>query len=216
MTTKVHSYDSPDATVTWDKARCIHVAACVRARPDVFDPDRRRWIEPERATPDELLAVVRQCPTGALHLRLPDGTDPEPTPGTASVTVDPDGPLFVSGDVTLQTADGEVLLQDTRVALCRCGLSKNKPLCDNSHLDAFADPGTLAEVGTVVDAFEAGGTVTITTRPNGSLGAEGPLTVVGADGTEVTKPKASFCRCGHSQNKPFCDGSHRAVGFEAP
>jgi CDGSH-type Zn-finger protein/uncharacterized Fe-S cluster protein YjdI len=216
MDSKTLAYDGADATVTWDKARCIHVAACVHGLPEAFDTSRRRWIDPDAAAPADLLDVVCRCPTGALHLRLPDGTDLEPTPDTAAVTVAPDGPLFVRGDVTVQTPDGTVLLHDTRVALCRCGLSSNKPLCDNSHRDVFADPGLLAEVGTVVDAAEAGATVTVTALPDGPLRLEGPFTVTAADGTSVTKPKAGLCRCGQSQNKPFCDGSHRAVGFQAP
>ncbi len=49
--------------------------------------------------------------------------------------------------------------------------------------------------------------------PNGPLRIIQPILVKLADGTEVLKPKASFCRCGHSENKPFCDGSHKRIGF---
>jgi CDGSH-type Zn-finger protein len=45
---------------------------------------------------------------------------------------------------------------------------------------------------------------------------EGPVTVVASDGTAVTREKGAFCRCGASANKPFCDGAHRGIGFEAP
>lgn len=57
---------------------------------------------------------------------------------------------------------------------------------------------------------------TITVRDNGPLRVEGPVRLVDAEGN-VFEHKAAFslCRCGHSQNKPFCDGSHRTVGFES-
>jgi CDGSH-type Zn-finger protein len=56
--------------------------------------------------------------------------------------------------------------------------------------------------------------VPITARPNGPLVVHGTLSVTLPDGTVVERPKvASFCRCGHSANKPFCDGSHARVGF---
>ncbi|MGE0361379.1 MAG: (4Fe-4S)-binding protein [Vicinamibacterales bacterium] len=56
--------------------------------------------------------------------------------------------------------------------------------------------------------------VPITARPNGPLVVHGTLAVTLPDGTVVERPKvASFCRCGHSANKPFCDGSHARVGF---
>ena len=56
--------------------------------------------------------------------------------------------------------------------------------------------------------------VQILARPNGPLIVHGTLTVTLPDGRVVERPKvASFCRCGHSANKPFCDGSHARVGF---
>lgn len=51
-------------------------------------------------------------------------------------------------------------------------------------------------------------------RENGSLLVLGMLEVRMPDGTVLTKgPKTSFCRCGASANKPFCDGAHRNIGF---
>jgi uncharacterized Fe-S cluster protein YjdI len=56
--------------------------------------------------------------------------------------------------------------------------------------------------------------VPITARANGPLVVHGTLAVTLPDGTVVERPKvASFCRCGQSANKPFCDGSHARVGF---
>ena len=53
---------------------------------------------------------------------------------------------------------------------------------------------------------------------NGSLKVEGEFTVYDVDGNAFDlagRNVISFCRCGHSENKPFCDGSHRKVGFQS-
>ncbi len=62
---------------------------------------------------------------------------------------------------------------------------------------------------------------TATTRSIISLKADGPLILSGdfeiraPDGTVLfTGQKAALCRCGHSANKPFCDGAHKRVGFK--
>lgn len=50
--------------------------------------------------------------------------------------------------------------------------------------------------------------------PNGPLMVFGDLHVKDAQGKEIVKQKSTaFCRCGHSSNKPFCDGSHKTVNF---
>ncbi len=43
---------------------------------------------------------------------------------------------------------------------------------------------------------------------------EGEVCLVHPDGTEEVKSKAALCRCGHSANKPFCDGAHKGSGFD--
>lgn len=58
--------------------------------------------------------------------------------------------------------------------------------------------------------------VTIKARANGPYKVTGPVRVIDADGREFVLPEGSaivLCRCGHSANKPFCDTSHRRVGF---
>ena len=60
--------------------------------------------------------------------------------------------------------------------------------------------------------------VTITVRPNGPYRVEGPIRLVDAGGNEwdlTGKPAVSLCRCGGSTNKPFCDGTHSKMGFQA-
>jgi 3-phenylpropionate/trans-cinnamate dioxygenase ferredoxin subunit len=44
----------------------------------------------------------------------------------------------------------------------------------------------------------------------------GPVTLLDADGKKIDAPeKFALCRCGASTKKPFCDGSHTKIGFEA-
>ncbi|HEU0246664.1 MAG TPA: CDGSH iron-sulfur domain-containing protein [Gaiellaceae bacterium] len=60
--------------------------------------------------------------------------------------------------------------------------------------------------------------VTITPTDNGPYLVEGPARVVDAEGTEyrVTEQTTIFlCRCGGSRTKPFCDGTHETLNFEA-
>ena len=62
----------------------------------------------------------------------------EPTPNLVTVTVKPNGPLLVMGPITLTDPTGKLvtLPAGKAVALCRCGQSRNKPVCDMSHEEA--------------------------------------------------------------------------------
>lgn len=60
--------------------------------------------------------------------------------------------------------------------------------------------------------------VTITVRANGPYKVVGPVRIVDPEGREFVLPEGkaiALCRCGHSQTKPFCDSSHRRIGFVA-
>ena len=59
---------------------------------------------------------------------------------------------------------------------------------------------------------------TIQTRLNGPYLVKGPIRLVDADGNEfqLGQDTIALCRCGQSGNKPFCDGTHGKVAFQAP
>jgi CDGSH-type Zn-finger protein len=58
--------------------------------------------------------------------------------------------------------------------------------------------------------------VTMRVKPNGSIRVTGTVDFVDADGNVIeSKTDFSLCRCGHSKEKPFCDGAHKTSGFEA-
>ena len=56
--------------------------------------------------------------------------------GTLEIKRAPNGPLLLSGNLTIVAASGRRAWKGTKAALCRCGASKNKPFCDGSHVDA--------------------------------------------------------------------------------
>jgi CDGSH-type Zn-finger protein len=105
----------------------------VRGLGEVFDPQARPWVKVDAADPDAIAATVLTCPTGALHFRRLDGGGQEEAPEQATIEPRPNGPLFVRGRLRLVDADGHLIRADTRLALCRCGASANKPFCDGSH-----------------------------------------------------------------------------------
>ncbi len=213
MADKLRAYEGKDITVTYSLRRCIHAAECVHGLGAVFDPERRPWVDPDQAPVDELADVILRCPSGALRFDRKDGGAAEPIPEDNTVTVAADGPLYLHGNVELTLPDGSVH-QDTRVALCRCGDSKNKPFCDNSHLKAeFKDASVFQKVMVKPDT-NGGGALAVKPARNGPFLIQGPLNLVGAEET-VRGAQAALCRCGHSNNKPFCDGTHNKIGFES-
>ncbi|MGE0057374.1 MAG: CDGSH iron-sulfur domain-containing protein [Dehalococcoidia bacterium] len=57
---------------------------------------------------------------------------------------------------------------------------------------------------------------TVTPNDNGPYCIMGPVTIIDADGNVLEQTEETYlCRCGGSSNKPFCDGSHRMVGFKS-
>lgn len=214
MRDKLRVYESEELEVSWSRTRCIHFQACVRGLGDVFDTEQKPWIQPGNASADEVLAIVMRCPTGALHAERKDGGMPETTPKENIINVAPNGPLYFHGDIHVKNVEGETVLKDTRIALCRCGASEHKPFCDGSHSKAdFEDSGALSP--NMLKSGDGPGDLTVTLADDGPLLLEGKLELktVG-DLTSYKGSGGALCRCGASRHKPFCDGSHKEIGFE--
>jgi CDGSH-type Zn-finger protein/uncharacterized Fe-S cluster protein YjdI len=126
-------YRNSQIAVAWEPNLCIHAGACYRVLPEVFQPHTRPWVKVDAATADRIAGVVMMCPTGALHFERLDNGSPEPRPEETKVHALPNGPLLVRGQVRIEGMGGQLIREDTRVALCRCGHSENKPFCDGSH-----------------------------------------------------------------------------------
>jgi CDGSH-type Zn-finger protein len=222
------------------------------------------------------------------------------------ILITKNGPYLVSGSVPLSEqaltldadgntwdfsdTDADVSQQRERYALCRCGQSANKPLCDGTHAKVgfdgnetasrrpFAQDAELSQ-GPALDLLDDGplcafaricdghgriwntvaetddpakraivahqgshcpsGRLVVTehgaqepieltfdpsivtledpqTDTSGPLWARGGITLKSADGfTYETRNRVTLCRCGQSNNKPFCDGTHAHIGFQA-
>jgi CDGSH-type Zn-finger protein len=211
------------------------------------------------------------------------------------ISVEPDGPYHVHGDVPVRPGRiveteygepvewevGDAYETGAAVRLCRCGRSKTKPFCDDSHLEPGFDGTETADRGPIADrrrAFPGTGVtltddVSVCSRagfcrdritdvwhlmlesgepavrerieriaarcPSGRLQLfegeraieppyrqevvverDGPYwvrggTAVRSDDGEAyeVRNRMTLCRCGASENKPFCDGSHKDIGF---
>jgi CDGSH-type Zn-finger protein/uncharacterized Fe-S cluster protein YjdI len=126
-------YRNDQIAVSWEPNLCIHAGNCFRTLPEVFQPQSRPWIVVDAATAEKIAEVVMTCPTGALHFEPLAGGPQEPQPAETTIDVRPNGPLYIRGRVRIVGPGHRLVREDTRMALCRCGHSENKPFCDGSH-----------------------------------------------------------------------------------
>lgn len=210
----VVEYPGEDAVVTWNGKLCIHIGECGRAKGDLFVGGRKPWCDPNLASKEDIEEIVERCPTGALSVTVADGSYEESAPDQNTVHVSYNGPLFVRGHLEIDAAPTNVPGLKFRAALCRCGASQNKPFCDNSHEKiAFKDYGAVGERG--VERLEPGGKLSVKPAKDGPLLVNGNLAISNSSGQEAWRGKqVALCRCGASENKPFCDGQHKAIDFK--
>ena len=72
-----------------------------------------------------------------------------------------------------------------------------------------------AATSTAQEPTATAGAINIECLPNGPLRVTGEFIVKKPDGTEeIKKGPVSLCRCGASNNKPYCDGGHNRIGFQ--
>jgi CDGSH-type Zn-finger protein/uncharacterized Fe-S cluster protein YjdI len=213
MAPKVEEVRGKRAVIRFEAGKCIHSRHCVLDRPDVFVPNvQGEWIHPDRATPEEIAELAHNCPSGAIQYDRLDGGPGETGPIVNTVQVRENGPLAFHAPLQIAGQPAGY-----RATLCRCGASQNKPWCDGSHtaagFTATGEPAT-ADFQPLVTRD---GPLAVKPVQNGPLQVKGALEVVSGTGRTINKVTETFlCRCGASKNKPYCDGTHKAIAFSAP
>lgn len=134
---RIQTYDNGKIKIQYDPNICAHAAECVKGSPEVFDIKKKPWVQPDQAEVDSIRNTIHKCPTGALTYELPDGTvfdlkQQEKAPAWEVIVV-PNGPLRLFGACEIKDAHGNLIKETSKVSLCRCGASKNKPFCDGAH-----------------------------------------------------------------------------------
>ena len=124
-------------------------------------------------------------------------------------------PLYVYGNVQLKYPDGQATIEETRLAICRCGASANKPYRDNSHLKInFRASSEVGSERPASDKHEVRCALKLVPALNGPVRAEGYFEGQNAaDKLIYHGSKTSFCLCGGSQNQPFYDYTRGMIEF---
>lgn len=140
-------YKNDQIIVHWFPELCSHPGICSRLLPEVFNPKQSPWVNVNAAAPEDIITTIDKCPTGALRYSLTEGSQVEPqitsgvgnidfeksNPAAVKIRVSPNGPLLIEGPAVVIGLDGHAVKEGGRMALCRCGLSENRPFCDGAH-----------------------------------------------------------------------------------
>ncbi|HKA57465.1 MAG TPA: CDGSH iron-sulfur domain-containing protein, partial [Gemmatimonadales bacterium] len=151
------------------------------------------------------------CPSGAIRYRRKDARPDEAPPPVNLIAIREAGPYAVRADIRLAGAAAGY-----RATLCRCGASKSKPYCDGSHRDAGFTASGEPPTGQADMLPVRDGLLAVEPQTDGPLQVRGNLEITSGTGRVVARvTQARLCRCGGSNTKPFCDGSHARVGFRS-
>ena len=115
-------------TVFDDRGICQHAGFCGNKASNIW---KMVGDTEDSVVRGQVMAMIERCPSGALTFEV-DGAALEPDL-PVEVAATENGPLWVTGSVPVERSDGESFETRPRVTLCRCGESKNKPLCDGTH-----------------------------------------------------------------------------------
>lgn len=210
-------YTGEAIDVTFNLKRCIHAQECGKGLVSVFNTNQRPWVQADNASADEVTTVVQRCPSGALHFERKDGGAEETAVSENVIHVHTKGYYRIQGDLNITSSNVDIE-GETRATLCRCGASKNKPFCDNAHKEIeFEAPTEVTKPHK--EGLTTGGQLRVHLYENGPIELEGNYIIKTDEGDTIFQSegkKTWLCRCGQSGAKPFCDQTHKQIGFEAP
>ncbi len=137
-------YEGDEVTIHDNRGICSHAGYCTAGLPSVWSYNEP-WIDPNGATGEQIVEVVKMCPSGALSFSI-DGVESRDRDRPPAVHLGKDGPYLVTGGIEIEDAPWLEGASGEHYTLCRCGASKNKPFCDGTHwyVDFRQGPGEPA------------------------------------------------------------------------
>ena len=136
---KRKNYQGKKIAIHDNRGICSHAGFCTDHLAAVFSSERKPWIDPDGATVEAIIEVIKQCPSGALSYSIEDAEHRDQS-RDPMITVSKDGPYYVTGGLELKDQSRGQGASEEHYTLCRCGASKNKPFCDGTHWEInFAD-----------------------------------------------------------------------------
>jgi CDGSH-type Zn-finger protein/uncharacterized Fe-S cluster protein YjdI len=208
----VERIDGKAMTLIYEGKKCIHSRFCVTGAPNVFLANvKGPWIHPDAMEVERLVDIAHACPSGAIRYERKDGAHDEAAPPVNLISIRENGPYAVRAELRIA---GETV--GYRATLCRCGASKNKPYCDGSHheIDFTATGEPLTENADMLQVRS--GPLAVEPQVDGPLQVRGNIEITSGTGRVVARlQQAKLCRCGGSNSKPFCDGTHAKIGFRS-
>ncbi|VAW79027.1 hypothetical protein MNBD_GAMMA14-275 [hydrothermal vent metagenome] len=208
---KKDEYKGTEVTIYFDAKKCIHAGVCVLTLPKVFKVNAKGpWIVPDNADAEDVAALAHNCPSGAITYKRHDKNKPELPPVINAIKVLENGPLAFLADIEMDGSESLI-----RATLCRCGASRNKPFCDGRHAEAdFTATGEPGVKTSEPLSQQQNGKLTVGLLEDGPLLCKGDMEICSGTGQRINPTReAALCRCGASKDKPYCDGSHVAIGF---
>ncbi len=208
----ISTVEGADLILSFDSKRCYHSRHCVLEASKVFLANvEGDWLFPDAMETSDLRGVCHNCPSGAITYVPKGDTPPEPVPAVNTLKVRENGPYALRATLKV---DGRS--EGFRASLCRCGASKNKPFCDGSHnligFHATGEPETRPSEPLAV----RDGELDVAPQIDGPLVVTGNLEICTNTGRTIDRvTSVRLCRCGGSKNKPFCDNTHRKIGFKS-
>lgn len=181
------TFEGDPVTIFENVAICSHAGFCPNGAPDKWRPKT----DSGGHTDEELVPMIRKCPSGALS-HATDGKEHRDQERDPAVRITKNGPYCIEGGIELTKADWAEGASHEHYTLCRCGGSKNKPFCDGAHdtvwkngEDAVKPPGAAeSPQGSPLEPHVAF-IHQLAREGLTKLGPEGPMGAMGAPRTDL-------------------------------
>jgi len=119
-------------TIHDNRGICAHAGICTDRLKSVFRMRQEPWIDPNGASTEEIIATIKECPSGALSYSI-EAVEHRDHAREPMVTITNDGPYAIAGGIELIGVTFGDGASKEHYTLCRCGASKSKPFCDGSR-----------------------------------------------------------------------------------